>query len=115
MKEYDKLVRDDIPDRIEDDGEVPTIDIVEGEAYRDRLHAKLREEVREFREAPSAAEAADIQEVFDALLAAEGIDRAAVERARTEKADNRGRFEEGVVLKTVETVAEETGERADQS
>lgn len=99
---YDKLVRDRIPALIREDGEIPRTDQVEGEAYRRRLQEKLAEEVGEFRAKPSAEEAADIREVLSAILEAEGIDPDRVSDIRTRKAETRGRFEEGVVLKAVE-------------
>ena len=101
-REYDKLVRDEIPAVVEADGETPEAHAVDGEEYEERLFEKLSEETAELREEPSAEELADVLEVLDALRVQLGIDEAELERVREEKADERGRFEEGIVLERVE-------------
>ena len=101
-EEFDKLVRDEIPTVIEANGEVPETHVATDEEYRRRLHEKLDEEVAEFHDDPGAEELADIREVLDALGAVHDIDEAAVARARREKTDDRGRFEDRVVLDAVE-------------
>ena len=101
-REYDKLVRDDIPAVVEEDGETPVTHVVDGEEYEERLFEKLAEETTELREEPGADELADVLEVLDALRAQFGIDEAKLERVREEKAAARGRFDEGVVLERIE-------------
>jgi len=44
-REYDKLVRDRVPEVIRADGERPVTHTVDGEAYGDRLAEKLEEGV----------------------------------------------------------------------
>lgn len=97
--EYDKLVRDRIPDVVRADGETPIVRPVDDDEYERYLAAKLIEEAGEFREARDPAELADVIEVVEALLAA--TDRDEVERLRAEKAAERGRFDDGVVLERV--------------
>ena len=101
-REYDKLVRDGIPAIIEADGEVPVTHVVDGDAYEERLFEKLDEETTELREEPSADELADVLEVLDALREQLGVDEDELERVRAEKAAERGRFDDGVVLERVE-------------
>jgi predicted house-cleaning noncanonical NTP pyrophosphatase (MazG superfamily) len=101
VEEYDKLVRDEIPRVVRENGEEPVTHEVSGAEYRERLHEKLDEEVSEFHDEPSAAELADVRAVLDALATAHGIDDEAVERARREKAEERGEFADGVVLEAV--------------
>lgn len=101
-REYDKLVRDDIPAVVEADGETPVTHVAEGEEYERRLFEKLAEETAELREEKSAAELADVQEVLDAIRAHLGVDEDELARIREEKAAERGRFEDGVVLERVE-------------
>lgn len=98
--EYDKLVRDEIPRVIREDGATPVTDRVDGEAYERRLAAKLREEAAEFAADRDPEELADVVEVVETLLDAVGRERVAAARRR--KATERGRFEEGVVLERVE-------------
>lgn len=101
-REYDKLVRDDIPAVIEADGEQPVTHVVDGDAYERRLFEKLDEETTELREERNADELADVLEVLDALRTQLGVDKEELTRIREEKAAERGRFEEGVVLERVE-------------
>ena len=101
-REYDKLVRDDIPAVIEADGETPVTRVVDGDAYEERLFEKLDEEVTELREEPSADELADVQEVLAAIQQRLGVDDDELERVREGKAAERGRFEDGIVLERVE-------------
>ncbi|MFC4553151.1 MULTISPECIES: nucleoside triphosphate pyrophosphohydrolase [Halorussus] len=103
MPKYDKLVRDEIPRVVRDNGETPVTRVVEGEAYRRRLREKLCEEAAEFLESDGDPEEfADVLEVLDAIRAAETFEEGEVERLRETKADERGRFERGVVLERVE-------------
>ncbi|WP_227353786.1 nucleoside triphosphate pyrophosphohydrolase [Haladaptatus salinisoli] len=101
-REYDKLVRDRIPDIVEANGERPVTHVAEGEEYDRRLAEKLDEEVAEFRDSGDPEELADVLEVVYALAARAGVSRDELERLRTEKVDERGGFEDGVVLERVE-------------
>jgi predicted house-cleaning noncanonical NTP pyrophosphatase (MazG superfamily) len=55
-REYDKLVRDRIPEVIEENGERPVVHRVDGAEYHGRLVDKLEEEVAEYREDESVEE-----------------------------------------------------------
>lgn len=101
-REYDKLVRDDIPGIIEANGETPTVRTVDGESYEAYLVDKLREEVDEYGEDRDVEELADVLEVVHALRETEGVSEADLEAMRKRKAEARGRFEDGVVLERVE-------------
>lgn len=102
MTEYDKLVRDRIPEVVRENDETPVTRVVEGTEYRERLREKLCEEAAEFRESGDPEELADVLEVLTAIRDAEGIEDGELERLREEKADERGRFADGVVLERVE-------------
>jgi len=102
VTEYDKLVRDRIPEIVRENDETPVTHVAEGEAYRERLREKLCEEAEEFRESGDPAELADVMEVLAAIREAEDLDAAEIERLREEKADERGGFADGVVLERVE-------------
>ncbi|WP_224337353.1 nucleoside triphosphate pyrophosphohydrolase [Haloprofundus halobius] len=120
-REYDKLVRDDIPGIIRDSGKRPVTHVADDEEYRKRLAEKLVEEAEEFRESEARSvseessgersdprdsggpeELADVLEVVDAIR--EELDVAAdeLERMRREKREARGGFAKGVVLERVE-------------
>ena len=102
VTEYDKLVRDRIPAVIRENDETPVTHVAESEEYRRRLREKLCEEAAEFRESDEPSELADVLEVIAAIRDAENIDADELERLREEKAEKRGRFEEGIVLERVE-------------
>jgi len=102
-REFDKLVRDDIPEIIEADGEIPETHVAEGEEYTERLVDKLAEEVEEYRERRDPAELADVLEVIHAIRRDDGLSAEELEQLRETKARERGRFEEGLVLEAVRT------------
>jgi predicted house-cleaning noncanonical NTP pyrophosphatase (MazG superfamily) len=102
VTEYDILVRDRIPEVVRENGETPVTHVAEASEYRMRLREKLCEEAEEFRESGDPAELADVLEVITAIREAEGFEQSELERLREEKADERGRFSEGIVLERVE-------------
>lgn len=102
VDEYDKLVRDAIPEIIEADGDEPITHVVDGEKYRERLHDKLDEEVAEFHESRDPDELADVLEVVAALADVYDSSESDLDEVRRAKAAERGRFEEGIVLEAVD-------------
>ena len=95
---YNKLVRDRIPEIIQANGEVPVTHIADDPEYWEMLCEKLREEAGEFFDQPSIEELADVQEVIFALCQYIGCDRDELERVRKEKAEQRGRFQDRIIL-----------------
>lgn len=100
-REYDKLVRDRIPEVIEANGETPRVHVADEAEYERRLCEKLDEEVREYRKAGDVEELADVLEVVHALRELAGVSADELAEIRAEKADRRGRFEERIVLEAV--------------
>ncbi|WP_254861719.1 nucleoside triphosphate pyrophosphohydrolase [Halovivax gelatinilyticus] len=101
--EYDKLVRDEIPEIIERSGDTPVWHRADDAEYERRLHEKLREEVDEYADDPSTEELADVLEVIHAIRAHTGVTDEQLERRRAQKAEDRGRFDERIVLERVES------------
>ena len=101
-KKYHKLVRDKIPEIIENSGKSCETRVLSDEEYLQFLQEKLLEEVAEYRESGSHEELADILEVVYALAAATGCDENVLNAIRAEKAQNRGGFSEKILLETVE-------------
>lgn len=102
-QEYDKLVRDDIPAIIEANDERPVTHIADEAEYERRLLDKLEEEVVEYRGEQEDEELADILEVVHAIRKQQGISTEELERIRAEKAAERGRFDDRIVLERVES------------
>lgn len=101
VKEYDKLVRDDIPEIIRKDGKTPVTTRAKGAEYCEMLRRKLDEEVREYHDSQDPEELADILEVVYALAEAEGTAASNIESLRKFKQKDRGGFEEGIILREV--------------
>ena len=98
---YNKLVRDKIPEIIENDGKTCTCSILSDEEYLKKLDEKLGEELAEYQESKSMEELADLLEVMHAVAAARGSSMEEVEKIRQEKARKRGGFEKKILLEKV--------------
>lgn len=96
--QYNKLVRDKIPEMIRQSGGQPATRILEGEEYTACLHKKLDEEVAEFHLDRCGEELADILEVVFALSDDLGISREMLMEIYQEKHDRRGGFSDRVYL-----------------
>ena len=101
MIEYDKLIRDKIPEIIEQSGKKCIIEVMDNDTYIEYLDQKLNEELAEYQQDKSIEELADLLEVMYAVVAARGYSVAELERIRLEKAEKRGAFEKKLLLKSV--------------
>ena len=101
-KTYYKLVRDRIPDIIQQQGRQCTVRQPESEdELRLLLKAKMLEELDELWDNPSAEEAADIMEVLRTTCTYFNINWRQVMTARMEKNERRGGFDQRLVLEAV--------------
>jgi len=98
MTEYKKLVRDRIPDIIRAHGETPFTETLDDDAYMAALKAKLSEELQEFLESEEPEELADLMEVVYAIAEARGISVEQLESLRLKKREQRGGFDERILL-----------------
>jgi len=97
MEKYNKLVRDKIPSILDAQGISYEKRVATPEEYKVELIKKLEEEVKEFSEAGSPEELADIIEVIEALKKLPAY--ANIEELRKKKSEERGAFDQGIILK----------------
>jgi predicted house-cleaning noncanonical NTP pyrophosphatase (MazG superfamily) len=96
-----KLVRDRIPEVIRKNGTPCEFVVMDDAEYRKRLCDKMREELEEFSLDPSVEEAADMYEVFLAMLEEWGLSLADVLQEADWKRNERGGFGEKILLKKI--------------
>ena len=101
MIKYDKLIRDKIPDIIEQSGKKCIVEVMDNDTYIEYLDQKLNEELAEYHQDKSVEELADLLEVIYAVVVARGYSVDDLERIRVEKAEKRGAFEKRLLLKSV--------------
>ena len=102
-KVYNKLVRDRIPAIITESGKSCTTRILEDGEYLGYLDEKLNEELAEYQQSKSLEELADLMEVIRAVVKARGFSLEELEAIRSQKAAQRGGFEEKIFLMEVRT------------
>jgi predicted house-cleaning noncanonical NTP pyrophosphatase (MazG superfamily) len=103
IKKYNKLVRDRIPEIIETSGNTCVTEILSDEDYLRMLDAKLDEELAEYHADQNIEELADLMEVIRAVVKARGFSLEELEAIRSQKAAQRGGFEEKIFLMEVKT------------
>lgn len=103
MKQYNKLVRDRIPEICKANGDIPKTRIIKDDAeYLRALIDKLAEEASEVKDDPSLEELADTLEVVLSIGDALGFTPDQIEAARAHKAEKRGRFDSRIFLISTE-------------
>ena len=103
-KIYNKLVRDNIPDIIKNNGENPIISILDDKRYKEELEKKLYEEYKEVIEASGSdriEELADMLEVIIALAKLENKTLDDIVEVANEKVKKRGAFDKKIFLEKV--------------
>jgi len=100
---FEKLVRDDVPNRIREHGEMAALAQIRKSEARLALTIKLFEEAQELLRAEGpeqvTGELADVLEVVRALCSATGVDWEQVQMAAEAKRSTRGSFERNMVLR----------------
>ena len=102
MPSYNKLVRDKIPEIIENSGKTADNHILNEDEYILELDRKLNEECAEYQADKSIEELADMLEVMYAIVDARGYSVAELEKIRKEKAEKRGGFKNRIFLEKVD-------------
>ena len=98
---YRKLVRDRIPEIIEQAGQTCVCSVLSDDEYLKMLDEKLDEELAEYQESKSMEELADLLEVVRAVARARGSSPEELEEIRRQKAEKRGGFEKKILLEEV--------------
>ena len=105
MKKYDKLVRDNIPEIIKNEGLKCKTRILDDREYEVELRKKLIEEATELYEATNIEdkiyELADIYEIIDYILMTNKIDKREIDNARVKKNMKSGGFEDKIFLEYI--------------
>ncbi|MGP4082719.1 nucleoside triphosphate pyrophosphohydrolase [Pseudalkalibacillus sp. R45] len=106
MPTYNKLVRDRIPEILENKGLNYNTRLMEADEYKVELREKLKEELNEYLEASddpsSIEELADILELIQSLTKIHNSSIEVLEAVRKQKAEKRGGFQERIFLIDVE-------------
>lgn len=97
MENYNKLVRDKIPQILDEKGVSYEKRIATPQEYKTELIKKLGEELQEFSEAGNPEELADIIEVIEALKKITEYEN--VEIIRQKKREEKGGFDDKIILK----------------
>ena len=105
---YNKLIRDRIPEIIENDGKECIYEVMDDTLYGKMLALKLNEEIAEFEaefesgnKDDAIKELTDIQEIIFALLNYYDVDKEQFDALRKKKADKNGAFNNKYLLKEV--------------
>ena len=105
MGSYNKLVRNNIPQKIENNGSKPIIRILSDEEYKMELEKKLYEEYQEVLGAKTTSERieelADMLEVISSLAKLESKTLDDVIEYANEKKSKRGGFDKKIYLESV--------------
>lgn len=106
MREYNKLVRDKIPEIIERKGQRYTTKKLDTSSFIQELKAKFKEEITEYlateNDNDAIEELADILEIIHSLSRVHGGNFNDIEAARQKKFIERGGFTEKIYLINVE-------------
>lgn len=103
-KIYNKLVRDNIPDIIKENGRIPICRVLDDEEYKKELEIKLYEEYKKVIEAKGddrIEELADMIEIIKSLASLENKSLEEVMKKATEKMKKNGAFDEKIYLEKV--------------
>ena len=97
-KKYNKVVRDKIPEIIEESGKKYTLKQLDDASFLAEIEKKLIEEVNEYSESKDIEELADLLEVIYRISELRGVNSDELDEIRKEKAEKRGKFDDNLFL-----------------
>ena len=106
-KTHNKLIRDKIPEIIEETGVNYKVRTLDNEEYKKELLKKIVEEAKEVLETDGKKEElnkelGDVLEVIDHLTSAFGLDKEEIEKVKQERKGSRGGFDKKLFLEYTE-------------
>ena len=102
MSDLPKLVRDRIPEIIRENNQRPVFRKSSRGKEEKWLRKKILEEAREFEDEGDIKELADLYAVLKEYLEAEEIEFSDLDEIEDEKSDDKGGFDERIILESVE-------------
>ena len=97
-KKYNKVVRDKIPEIIEESGKKYSLKQLDDTSFLAELEKKLIEEINEYSESKDVEELADLLEVIYRISELRGVNSDELEKIRRDKAEKRGKFASNLFL-----------------
>ena len=97
-KKYNKVVRDKIPEIIEESGKKFNLKQLDDESFLAEIEKKLIEEVNEYTESKDVEELADLLEVIYRICELKGVSSDELDKIRKDKAEKRGKFANNLFL-----------------
>ena len=97
-KKYNKVVRDKIPEIIEESGKKFNIKQLDDESFLAEIEKKLSEEVNEYSESKDVEELADLLEVIYRISELRGVNSDELDKIRRDKVEKRGKFASNLFL-----------------
>lgn len=98
MKKFNKLVRDNVPSVIRDQGRKAVVKIATDGEFYERIKLKLVEEAEEFKSHMEEEDLADILEVIHKICELNEIEFESLEKLRIKKRNRLGGFDKKVIL-----------------
>ena len=96
--EYNKAIRDKIPEIIQKDGHSCNVETLSDEKFLEQLEKKLSEELAEYQKEKNPEELADILEVIYRVAQLRGVSKEELEKIRIKKSEQRGGFDKNLFL-----------------
>ena len=96
--QYNKAIRDKIPEIIHKDGHSCNVETLSDEEFLEHLEKKLSEEVVEYQNDKNSEELADILEVIYRIAQLKGVSKEELEKVRIKKYEQRGGFDKNLFL-----------------
>ena len=98
MVEFNKVIRDKIPEIIQKDGHTCNVQVISDEKFLLEIEKKLSEEVTEYQNDKTPEELADILEVIYKIAQLKGISKDELEKIRVKKLEDKGGFTKNLFL-----------------